>query len=203
MILVGRYRSPFTRRVAIAMRLLGIPYDHRPLSAAAQMDQVRAFNPLGRVPSLVLDDGEVLYDSGAILDYLDQLVGPQRALVPAQEPERRRVLRLVALAHGVMEKTVSIIYEKTLRPPEKAHQGWIDRCAGQIESGLAALDAIEPTPWLMGKSLTQADITAGVMYAFVRLASPDLLPPGRYPNLDRLHDACAKLPAFAQTQPEP
>ena len=82
MILVGRYRSPFTRRVAISMQLLGIEYEHRPHTAWSNLAEVRAVNPVGRVPALILDSGEALFDSSAILDYIDQLAGPQRALVP-------------------------------------------------------------------------------------------------------------------------
>src|SRR5918992_2483074 len=107
MILIGRYRSPFTRRVAIAMRLLGFEYEHRPHTAWRNLAEVRAVNPVGRVPALIRDSGETLFDSNAILDYLDQIAGPQRALVPPREPERHRVLRLVACAFGALEKIVA------------------------------------------------------------------------------------------------
>jgi glutathione S-transferase len=202
-ILVGRYRSPFTRRVAVTMRLYGLSYEHRPITAWANLDDVRAFNPVGRAPALVLDDGEVLFDSAAILDFLDELAGPEQALTPPRGPERRRVLRLAALALGVTEKTVAIVYERTQRPPETQHGPWIEHNAGQAAGGLAALDGIAPSPWLAGDRITQADVTAGVMYEFVRLTTPELLPPGRYPNLDALAARCAELPAFAETQPEP
>lgn len=82
MILIGRYRSPFTRRVAISLRTLGIPYDHRPITAWTHLDELRGHNPAGRVPALILDNGEQLIDSWAILDHLDCAVGPARALVP-------------------------------------------------------------------------------------------------------------------------
>lgn len=203
MILVGRYRSPFARRVAVTMRLYGLAYEQRPITAWANLGDVRAFNPVGRVPALVLDDGEVLFDSAAILDFLDELAGPERALTPPRGPERRRVLRLVALAMGAAEKTVAIVYERTQRPPQTQHGPWIEHNAGQVAGGLAALDEIAPAPWLAGERMTQADVTAGVMYDFVRLVAPELLPPGRYANLDALAARCAGLPAFAETQPEP
>src|SRR5438067_8784017 len=104
MILIGRYRSPFTRRVAVSMRLFGLDYEHRPLTVWTHLDDVRRTNPVGRVPALILDSGETLFDSHAILDYLDELAGPRRALVPASEPERHRVLRIVACAMGALEK---------------------------------------------------------------------------------------------------
>ena len=202
MILVGRYRSPFTRRVAITMRLLGLSYEHRPMTAWENLADVQTLNPVGRVPALILDDGEVLFDSAAILDHLDQLAGSARALVPASGPERRTVQRLVALALGVIEKDVAIVYERNMRPEEKQHTPWIERCAGQVSSGLAALDGIDPSPWLMGETITQADVTTGVMVDFIRLTNPDLLPARRYPNLGTLAAHCADLTAFAETTPE-
>ena len=82
MILVGQYDSPFVRRVAVSLRVLGFAYEHDTRSVFGDFDSMRKTNPLGRIPSLVLDTGEVLIDSGAILDWLDQQVGPGRALVP-------------------------------------------------------------------------------------------------------------------------
>ena len=81
MILIGQYDSPFVRRVAIALRLYGIGYEHRPWSTFGDADRIAAFNPLRRVPTLVLDDGESLIESGAILDHLDERVGPDRAMI--------------------------------------------------------------------------------------------------------------------------
>src|SRR5690242_91308 len=98
MILIGQYDSPFVRRVAIAMRLYGLAFEHRPWSTFGEGDKIATFNPLRRVPTLVLDDGEALIESAAILDYLDDLVGPERAMLAANGPERRRALKTIALA---------------------------------------------------------------------------------------------------------
>jgi glutathione S-transferase len=202
-ILVGRYRSPFTRRVAASMRVLGLPYEHRPRTAFAHFDEIRALNPVARVPVLILDDGEILFESTAILDYLDQTVGPQRALVPSDPTARRSVLRAVALALGTMEKAVATVYERTQRPSEKLHEPWLLRCEEQARSGLAALEAIADEPPVAADRLNQAGITTGVLYDFVRLVNPPLLPEGRYPRLDAHFARCAALPAFAETQQEP
>jgi glutathione S-transferase len=90
MILVGQYDSPYVRRVAVSLRLLGFGYEHDTRSVFADFDALRQVNPVGRIPSLVLDDGEVLIDSAAILDWLDRAVGPERALLPHDGPARRR-----------------------------------------------------------------------------------------------------------------
>lgn len=99
------------------------------------LSEVRKLNPVGRVPALVLDNGEVLYDSSAILDYLDGVVGPSRALVPAREPDRRQVLRVVAWAIGVREKIVAALYANTMYPSEKQHQPWIVHNESQANQG--------------------------------------------------------------------
>lgn len=201
MILVGRYRSPFTRRVAITLRHLGIAYEHRPITAWTHLDNVRAVNPVGRIPALILDSGEVLFDSGAILDYLDGCAGPARALIPAGEPDRREVLRMVACAMGSLEKVVAVLYEHTMHPPEKLHQPWVLHNEGQARSGLAWLDALPGEHSLALHRLTQADITTTAMFDFARIVNPELVPPGAYPRLDVLSARCNSLAAFAETQP--
>lgn len=201
MILIGRYRSPFTRRVAISLRICGLSYDHRPITAWTHLDEVRAVNPVGRIPALILDSGETIFDSSAILDYLDRLVGPERALVPVTEPDRHRVQRIVACALGTLEKVVAALYERTMHPPEKIHGPWIEHNEDQARSGLRWLDAIRPSPWLYGDRLTQADITTVAMYDFTRLVNPRLIAEGGYPHLDSLAARCDELAEFGATLP--
>ena len=112
MILIGQYDSPFVRRVAVALRLYGVAYEHRPWSTFGDADRIAAFNPLRRVPTLVLDDGDVLIESTAILDWLDEAAGPERALIPANGQERRQALKVCALATGLGDKAVALVYER-------------------------------------------------------------------------------------------
>jgi glutathione S-transferase len=203
MILFGRYRSPFTRRVAISLQLLGMPYEHKPITTWTHLDEVRALNPVGRIPALQLDSGEVLFDSYAILDYLDQLAGPARALVPAQEPARHQVQRVVACAMGAMEKVVAALYAHTMCPPEKVHQPWVRHNEDQAASSFAWLDAhfAGQDAGNAGATPTQAEITTVVTVDFARIVNPPLAALGRYPALDALVLHCDKLPAFAATLP--
>src|SRR6185295_14046746 len=97
MILIGQFDSPFVRRVGIALTLYGLPFEHRPWSVFGDAEKVRQYNPLFRVPTLVLDDGTALVESGVILDYLDSLVPAERAMLPGAEPARHRALRIAAL----------------------------------------------------------------------------------------------------------
>jgi glutathione S-transferase len=198
MVLVGQYDSPYVRRVAISLRVLGFEYAHDTRSVFADFDAMRRVNPLGRIPALVLDDGEALIDSAAILDWLDQSVGPERALIPVAGAERRRALRIIALATGAIDKVGAAAYERLLRPAARRWPEWIERCRIQ---GMGALAALAGEPWPQRPRLDQAEITTACMLRYVKLADPDLLPPGRFPTLDALSERCEALPAFKATWP--
>jgi glutathione S-transferase len=198
MILVGQYDSPYVRRVAVSLRVLGFAYEHDTRSVFADFDAMRAINPLGRIPSLVLDDGEVLIDSAAILDWLDQAAGAGRALVPPAGPERRRALRLIALATGAIDKVGAGAYERIIRPAALRWPEWVERCRTQGAGAIAALGA---ESWPDRAPLDQAQITAACMVRYVRMADPELLPPGRHPTLDALSARCEARPEFQATWP--
>ena len=138
MILIGQYDSPFVRRVGIALALYDLPFEHKPWSTFGDADKIRPYNPLTRVPTLVLDDGEVLIESHSILDYLDSLVPADRRMFPAAEPARRQALKITALATGTAEKAVSLFYEKVLH--KEVSEVWTARCRTQIAAVLAALE---------------------------------------------------------------
>jgi glutathione S-transferase len=198
MILVGQYDSPFVRRVAVSLRVLGFNYQHDTRSVFGDFDAMRRVNPLGRIPSLALDDGETLIDSAAILDWLDQTVGPDRALIPATGPERRRVLRRMVLATGVIDKAGAATYERLIRPSTYRWPDWIERCRTQATGGIEVLAAESwPTP----ARLDQAQITTACMIRYVRMTDSDLIPPGRYPALDALSARCEARLEFQSTNP--
>jgi glutathione S-transferase len=114
MILIGQYDSPFVRRVGIALAIYGLPFEHKPWSTFGDADKIRPYNPLTRVPTLVLDSGDVLIESHSILDYLDSLMPADRRMFPGAEPARHQALKVAALATGMAEKAVSLFYEKVL-----------------------------------------------------------------------------------------
>lgn len=203
MLLVGRYTSPFSRRVAVSLRYLGFEYEHKAINAWSNLSEMRSYNPVGRVPALVLDNGEVLFDSNAILDYLDFQVGPERALTPLTEPERHGVMRILVCAMGALEKMVHSVYEVTMHPEEKVHEPWIDHNLDQTALGLEWLDQIGQTPWMAGERLTQADITTTVVAQFALARFPERFPPGTFPHLDGLGARVMELPAWQETIPAP
>jgi glutathione S-transferase len=198
MILIGQYDSPFVRRVAISLRILGLGYEHDTRSVFADFDAVRRINPLGRIPSLALDDGNVLIDSAAILDWLDQSAGPQRALIPPAGTERRHVLHRMVLATGVIDKAGAAAYERLIRPAPYRWPEWIARCLTQAAGGLEALEAEQ---WPASARLDQAEITTACMLRWLQIAVSDMLPPGRYPALEALSARCEARQEFSATCP--
>ena len=204
MILIGMFDSPFVRRVAVSMHMLGIPFEHRNWSVGKDFDRIRGFNPLGRVPTLVPDDGDALIESAAILDYLDDLVGPGRALLPRSGRERREALRAVAIAIGAAEKGVLQVYEEVFRPKEKRHEPWLERCRMQMHGALAELErltAAHPGAWLVRDRVTQADITASCVFTFLCEAL-GVGAVGAYPGLKELTGRCEDAPAFRAARAE-
>ena len=198
MILIGHYDSPFVRRVAIALRLYGMSYEHRAWSVFSQASEIAAYNPLKRVPTLVLDEGEVLIESAAILDWLDELAGPERALVADGGPERRQALKVCALASGLADKAVSLVYERAVHGRETPV--WVERCRSQIGGVLTALEAdraARPTAWWFGAKISHADIAVGCVLRFVSEAHPDVFDQGAWPALAAHAEACEALPEFA------
>lgn len=203
MILVGQYDSPFVRRVAVALRLYGMAYEHRPWSVFSDAAEIARFNPLKRVPTLVLADGEVLIESGAILDHLDEVAGSERALIARQGPDRRRSLKLCALATGLADKAVSLVYERVLH--KERSDLWMERCTGQIGAVLDVLEADRaavPGPWWLGDRIGHADIAAGCALRFVGEAHAAVFDRSRWPVLAAHSDACEAMAEFrAVVQP--
>ena len=198
--LIGRYLSPFVRRTAVVLNLLDMPFEQRGLSTADDADEIAKMNPVVRVPSLVLDDGETLIDSNAIIDHLLEIGDQQHSLLPASGADRRAVLRLAYIGHGVMEKGVASAYERGRRPKELVYDEWVKMVDGQVDGGLAALnDAAAGGGFLHGDNLTLADVNAVVAYDFVAIAVGYLLKEDPYPALAALAQRCGEMPAFAKT----
>jgi glutathione S-transferase len=202
-LLIGVNRSPFTRRVAITLHVYGVSFEQRELSGFANRDDVRRSNPLGRIPALVLDDGETLLDSGAIIDHLDEVYGRERALTPPAGADRRAVLKIAAMMMGACEKFLHAAYERNQRPADKRHQPWIDDCIAQATHALTAIEAMigpEQGYLLLGR-LTQADVTAFITERLGRVIG-GIDTDAQMPRLRALTRRLAEHPAFRATEPE-
>lgn len=197
MILIGQYDSPFVRRVAIAMHLYGMEYEHRTWSVFGDADRLGELNPLRRVPTLICDDGVSLTDSFAIIDWLDHEVGPGRALFPAPGLERRDAIRVTAFICGVADKAVSLFYEQKLH--DLASDLWMERCRTQIGGTLDMLErerAGQKTPFWGGSRLSHADIATACVLRFVSEAHPGVIGKSMIPELSDLAQRCEAMDVF-------
>jgi glutathione S-transferase len=197
MILIGQYDSGFVRRIGIALTLYNIPFEHRPWSVFGDAERLKDINPLVRVPTLILDNGDVLVDSHAMIDYLDHLVGPTRALLPQAEPLRHQALKVVTLATGVLDKGVSRFYEQRLH--DTVSPSLMARLTGQIQGALQAMEterAARKTPYWFGTNMTHADITVTCMLRHMGEAQPDIFEGAPYPALAAHAAGMEELPVF-------
>jgi glutathione S-transferase len=193
--------SPFGRKPRIAISLLGLDARVKVESASTQdpADPVRKQNPIGKVPVLLLEDGSTLFDSPVILEYLDALAGGGKIL--AKDMQRRfDALRLEALADGILDASILIVYEGRYRPAEKHEQKWIDMQAGKVARALAALEAAPPG--------LDATPHVGQITLACALGYQDFRFEGRWrkdhPRLLAWLDAfAAEVPAFEATKPPP
>ena len=194
MILIGQYDSSFVRRCAIAMRIYNLNFDHAPWSTFSDADKIRKYNPLTRVPTLVLDNGDVLNDSYSIIDYIDSLAPHGKLLMPKLQPERHQVMAVMSLATGLADKVVALFYEKVLHDHPSA--AFMARCHSQISETLAALEsdrAKRPDDYWFGDRMTHADIAVACAFQHLAASHPDI---ATNANIPALKAHCAKMEAM-------
>lgn len=195
MILVGQYDSPPTRRVAIALHHYGMPFTRDTRSIFGDAAAIATISPLTRIPALVLDDGEVLIDSAAILDFLDEESG-DRALCPASGPKRREVLQMTALAQGTLEKVAAVVYERHFHKGDAQSRDWLDRCLGQARAGLDELTRRLAGPYACGAALSHADVMITTLIWYMQDRMDEVLSVTAHAPLIALAEHCETLPAF-------
>ncbi|MBW8845135.1 MAG: glutathione S-transferase [Burkholderiales bacterium] len=194
--LIGMLDSPFVRRVAISMRLLGLPFEHAAISVFRGFDAFEEINPVVKAPTLICDGGSVLMDSTLLLLYAEALAG--RSLMPTAPAELVRELRLIGLALAACEKTAQIVYERGLRPAEKRHEPWIERVTGQLHAAYRELEAELAAQPLdtSAEGIRQSGITVGVAWTFTQFLLPEVVPAGGFPYLGAHAAATEALPVF-------
>jgi glutathione S-transferase len=184
--LIGQYDSPFARRVAITMTLYGLAFTHNRWSVFGNANELAQVNPLIRVPTLVLDSGEALVETSAIIDYLDSLVDPDQRLLPQSNPARMQALKVVSIASGVSDMAVRMFYEIQLHKTPSTD--YLARITKQLEGALTWLEgeraARHSETWLGGR-MTQADIAVTCTMRHLGQAFPHLAAKGRYPALEK------------------
>ena len=190
--LIGMMDSPYVRRVAISLKFLAVPFEHRSVSVFGGYDEFAKLNPVVKAPTLITDEGIVLMESSLILQYLETLYPSGFGRASQDAPARLAELRQIGLALIACEKTVQLVYETNLRPPEKQHGPWIDRVRAQVLAAYQELERETVRQSPPGDArITQGFITTAVAWRFTTHVLPDLLKKDLYPYLAK-HSATAE-----------
>lgn len=194
--LVGMLDSPYVRRVAISLRLLGLPFQHASISVFRGFDAFQRINPVVKAPTLVCDDGTVLMDSTLLLQYAECLAG--RSLLPAEPAALAHELHLIGLALAGCEKTAQIVYERALRPAEKRHDPWVQRVTGQLRAAYGDIEtALASRPLAVSPdALGQGALTVAVAWTFSQSVVAEQLPAAEFPHLAAHAATCEALAVF-------
>ncbi len=201
MILVGQYDSPFTRRVAVALHWYGLAFSRDARSIFGDAQALGQISPLTRIPALVLENGDVLIDSAAILDWLDE--GASLPLLPRHGIPRREAMQLTALACGMMDKAAAVVYERHLHPPAHRNADWQTRCLGQTRAGLLECTRRLHGPYACGAEMTHADVMITCAIGYLQDRLPEALEGLAIAPLLALAAHCETLPAFVSAQVSP
>jgi glutathione S-transferase len=200
MILIGRLSSPFVRRTAVLLDLLGLEYELRQISAITEQDTVRQYSPGGRVPVLITDAG-TLVDSFAIALTLLDRHDPNGRLWPRTGAPLAEALQVVALADSALEKAIAVHYERTRRPENLVHQPWIDLCESQSAGAIEALETRIDSQVSVDGRLAYVDVVLATGLTFLIQLGAASFTPELHPRLEALRARCEALPAFAARLP--
>ncbi|MEA5098798.1 MAG: glutathione S-transferase N-terminal domain-containing protein [Burkholderiaceae bacterium] len=200
--LLGTNTSPYVRKVRIVLAEKKLDYRFVLEDIGTPEAKIREINPLGKVPCLVMDDGDAIYDSSVIVEYLDTL-SPVGKLIPPAGRERAEVRRWEALADGVMDAAVLVRLEQTRRPAGQQSQQWVDLQMGKIEAGLKAMATdLGDKPFCNGNQYSLADIAVGCALGWLAFRFPQIDWRESYPNLAKLFDKIAARAPFKDTVPQ-
>ena len=200
--LLGSPLSPYTRKVRVVLAEKRIECEMEMVDVQPIDNPVNQYNPLGKIPAMILDDGTALYDSRVIVEFLDN-VSPFSRLIPDDKRERVQVRRWEALADGSLDAGLLLRYE-SLRPKKEQSQAWAAKQAGKLKRGLATIAAeLGDKPWCHGDRYTLADIALGCCLGWVEFRKPGGIEwRSEYANLARHYDKLMERPAFADTAPK-
>ncbi|MCU0974141.1 MAG: glutathione S-transferase [Burkholderiales bacterium] len=198
--LVTSLTSPYGRKVRVVLAEKKIPFQLQVENPWLPDSPVPGFNPLGKVPVLVLEDGETVFDSRVIVEYLDH-VSPVAHLIPSEPKSRMAVRGIEALADGVTDACVALYLERK-RKPEQQSADWLLLQEKTVFRGLEALsEALGENPWYLDKSLTLADVACGCTLGYLDLRFPEIDWRTAHPNLARLFDKLMTRASFKDTVP--
>jgi glutathione S-transferase len=200
--LIGSLSSPYVRKVRVVMAEKKIDYQFVIENVWAPDTTIDEFNPLGKIPCLVMEDGEAVFDSRVICEYVDTLT-PVGKLIPPAGRERAEVRCWEALGDGVCDAATLIRQETMLREPAQRSDSWVARQTRKVEHGIAAMaKGLGENAWCASNHQTLADIAVGCALGYVSFRMPEIEWRETYPNLARLFDKLMQRPSFAETVPQ-
>jgi glutathione S-transferase len=196
--LIGMLDSPYVRRVAISLAVLGLPFEHRSVSVFSQYDEFAKINPVVKAPTFIANDGTVLIDSSLILDHIDHQVAPAERLLPEEPGARLQALAIIGLALAATEKAMQNVYERNLRPQDCQYEPWVERVEKQMHAAYGLLEKrlAGREGWLFGERLMQPDITVAVAWRFTQFMLPGAVDAKRYPALGAFSERAEALAEF-------
>jgi glutathione S-transferase len=198
--LVTSLTSPYGRKARVVLLEKKIPFQLQVENPWLPDTPVPDFNPLGKVPVLVLEDGESVFDSRVIVEYLDHLTAVAH-LIPSEPKSRMAVRGVEALADGVTDAAVAVFLEKK-RPADKQSADWLTLQEKTLFRGLEALsEALGEKPWYLGNAMTLADVACGCMLGYLGLRFPEIDWRTAHPNLAKLYDKLMSRASFQETVP--
>lgn len=200
--LIGMLDSPYVRRVAISLEMLGVPFEHEAVSVFSTFEQFQSINPVVKAPSLVCDDGEILMDSSLILQFIEATAARGRTLWPSDHLELQHDFRAVSLALAACEKSLQIVYERNLRPTEVQYEPWMARVTGQLLAAYAGLEQeVQRRPAAFADPHRQAAVSAAVAWQFTQSMLAAVVPAPDHPGLVKLSERLERTVAFQKYPP--
>jgi glutathione S-transferase len=200
--LIGAVTSPYVRKVRIVMAEKKLDFE-LVLADVWNSDEILQSNPLGKIPCLVMEGGEAVFDSRVIVEYLDTL-SPVGKLIPPAGRERAEVRTWEALADGILDAAILARLEATWagRTAAQRSQAWIDRQLSRVDAALVAMSSgLGDKPWCAGHHMTLADIAVGCAVGYLSFRFPQIDWRGRHSNLARLYDKLSSRPSFIESAP--
>ncbi len=201
--LIGSNTSPYVRKVRVVMAEKKLDYDYVLDNVWSSDTHIDLSNPLGKVPCLIMEGGEAIFDSRVIVEYFDAL-SPVGKLIPPMGRERAEVKTWEALGDGVLDAAILARLEATWdgRTESQRSQAWIDRQLGKVQAALAAMSkGLGDKAFCVGIHLSLADIAVGVALGYLDFRFPEIQWRESYPNLVKLQDKLLQRPSFADTRP--
>ena len=199
--LIGMLDSPYVRRTAISLEVLGVHFEHEAVSVFSTFEKFQAINPVVKAPTWVCEDGEILMDSSLILQYVESK--HTRSLWSTDPTERQHDYRAVSLALAACDKSVQIVYERNLRPKEAQYEPWIERVTGQVLAAYSGLEQeVQKRKEAFATGHTQASITAAVAWQFTQSMLAKIVPASKHPGLVELSQRLEETPEFRKYPPK-